>query len=223
MADFKLPVRKYNSDPDLRIPITTEKTAFLVVDSYETGFHNEIIECQIHLSLNVARNMGLKVVYLYDAISGVGGPYDVTTRIHGLDHQDNSWKPVTSTFNPLIRPLENEPVIPKWGKDGFDGTPLDYYLKTWNIDTIIAVGFHIKSCLYQTCLSARHHNYRVVMLRDCTNSFEFPDTEDVNNPEGGWLRFVFLRMYETDIGYTSTSTDLQKVFLDGQLESSKRR
>lgn len=214
MADFKLPVRKYNSDSDLRILIAPEKTAFLVVDSYETGNHKEIIENQILLSLNVARKMGLKVVYLYDAISGVGGPNDVTTRIHGLDHMDSSWKPVTPTFNQLIQPLENEPVIPKWGKDGFDGTPLDYYLKTWKVDTIIAVGFHIKSCLYQTCLSARHHNYRVVMLRDCTNSFEFPDTRDANNPEGGWLRFVFLRMYETDIGYTSTSIEFERAFLN---------
>ncbi|MGX4584457.1 isochorismatase family protein [Paenibacillus chitinolyticus] len=181
----------------------------LVVDSYEMGNHREIIENQIRLSLNVARRMGLKVVSLYDAISGVGGPNGVTTRIHGLAHIDNSWKPVTPTFNPLIQPLESEPVIPKWGKDGFDGTPLDYYLKTWKIDTIVAVGFHNKSCLYQTCLSARHHNYRVEMLRDCTDSFEFPDTRDANNPEGGWLRFVFLRMYETDIGYTYTATGSQ--------------
>lgn len=47
------------------------------------------------------------------------------------------------------------------------------------------------------------------MLRDCTNSTEFPDTVDPSNPEGGWLRFVFLRMYETDIGYTSTSSEFK--------------
>jgi hypothetical protein len=48
------------------------------------------------------------------------------------------------------------------------------------------------------------------MLRDCTNSNEFPDTIDTENPEGGWLRFIFLRIYETDIGYTSTSSDIRK-------------
>ncbi|MCL6443852.1 MAG: hypothetical protein K6T83_10430 [Alicyclobacillus sp.] len=46
MADFKLPVRKYNSDPDLKITIDPKSTAFLVVDSYETGYHKEIIENQ---------------------------------------------------------------------------------------------------------------------------------------------------------------------------------
>lgn len=156
----------------------------------------------------------MKIVYLFNAIRGVGGSNDVTTKIHGLDYLENSWRPLTPKFNQLIQPLDDEAVIPKSHKDGFNGTVLDYYLKTWNIDTIIAVGFSIKSCLFHTCMGARHNNYRVVMLRDCTDTKEFSDTVNVNNPEGGWFRFVFLRMYETDIGYTSTSIDLMKAFLN---------
>ncbi|CAG7658512.1 hypothetical protein PAECIP111802_07062 [Paenibacillus allorhizosphaerae] len=156
----------------------------------------------------------MKIVYFFNAIYGVGGPNDVTTKIHGLDFLENSWKPLIPTFNPLIQPLDNEAIIPKSHKDGFNGTVLDYYLKTWNIDTLITVGFHLKSCLFHTCVGARHHNYRVVMLRDCTNSSEFPDTVDDKNPEGGWLRFVFLRIYETDIGFTSTSYDLKRALLN---------
>lgn len=154
----------------------------------------------------------MKVNYLYNAIHGIGGPNDVTTKIHGLASLENSWIPLSPTFNHLIKPLNNEAIIPKSFKDGFNGTVLYYYLKTWNIDTLIVVGFHMKSCLYQTCLSARHNNYRVIMLRDCTDSFEFEDTRDPNNPEGGWLRYVFLRIYETDIGYTSTSKDFANCF-----------
>lgn len=208
MDDLFLPVRKYNSDPDLNVKVVPERTAFLLVDCDESSADQKIVENQIYSSLDIARRSGMKIVYLYNAIQGVGGPYDVTTRIHGLDYLENSWKPLMPTFSKLIQPLEGEAILPKSHKDGFNGTMLDYYLKTWNIDTIIAVGFHIKSCLFHTCIGARHNNYRVIMLRDCTNTLEFPDTVDSSNPEGGWLRFVFIRMYETDIGYTSTSIEL---------------
>lgn len=216
MANLMLPVRKYNANPDLKVQIVPETTAFLLVDCDERGADNAIVEDQIYSSLSVARDSGMKVVYLYNAIQGVGGPDDVTRRIHGLDFLENSWKPLTPTFNQLIQPLQSEAVIPKSHKDGFNGTVLDYYLKSWNIETIIAVGFHLKSCLFHTCASARHNNYRVVMLRDCTNSSEFPDTVDAGNPEGGWFRYVFLRMYETDIGYTSTSNDLKEAFTESR-------
>lgn len=205
-----MPVRKYNSEPNLKLNIVPETTAFLLVDCDEFEADNKIVEKQIFSSLKIARDLGMKVVYQYSDIYGGWCPNDVTTRIHGLDYLENSWKPLIPTFNKLIQPLESEPVIPKSSKDGFNGTVLDYHLKTWNIDTIIAVGFHFKSCLFHTCMAARHINYRVVMLRDCTNYFEFPNTVDLNNPEGGWLRFVFLRMYETDIGYTSLLVNFNK-------------
>jgi nicotinamidase-related amidase len=213
-TNLELSVRKYNADPELSIRIVPETTAFLLVDCDESSAVNRIVENQIHSALKFARKSGMKIVYLFNAIHGVGGSSDVTTRIHGLDFLQNSWKPLTPKFNPLIQPLDDEAVIPKSHKDGFNGTVLDYYLKTWGIDTIVAVGFSIKSCLFHTCIGARHSNYRVVMLRDCTNSREFPDTVDPENPEGGWMRFVFLRIYETDIGYTSTSTDLMKASLN---------
>lgn len=52
---------------------------------------------------------------------------------------------------------------------------------------------------------------RVVLLRDCTRppgTKEFIDTLDPDNPEGGWVRFVFLRIFETNRGYTSTLAEL---------------
>jgi nicotinamidase-related amidase len=208
--EMNLPVRKYNADPQLALRIVPKSTAFLLVDCDESAADINIVENHIATALKIARESRMKIVYLYNAISGVGGPNDVTTRIHGLDDMENSWKPLIPKFNKRIQPLEGEPVIPKSHKDGFNGTVLDYYLKTWNIDTIIAVGFSIKSCLFHTCTSARHHNYRVIMLRDCTNTGEFPDTLDLGNPEGGWMKFVFVRMYETDIGYTSTSLELNE-------------
>ncbi len=203
-----VPVRKYKADPELKIELIAQKTAFVLVDCDESSGNDQIIENQIYKSLSFARELGMPIIYLHNVIQGVGGPNDVTRRIHGLQYLENSWKPLIPSFNRLITPLPGEAIIPKSGKDGFHGTVLDYYLKTWQVDTIIAVGFHIKSCLFHTFMSARHHNYRVIMLRDCTDTYEFPDTIDPDNEEGGWMRFVFLRLYETDIGYTSTSTEL---------------
>ena len=51
-------------------------------------------------------------------------------------------------------------------------------------------------------------NDRVVLPRDCADSpgaKAFPDTADPANPEGGWLRFAVLRIFETNEGYTSTA------------------
>lgn len=214
--EMSLPVRRYKADPQLALHIVPKSTAFLLVDCDESSADNKIVEYQIAAALKIARQSGMKIVYLYNVISGVGGPNDVTTRIHGLDNLENSWRPVTPKFNKRIQPLAGESVIPKSHKDGFNGTVLDYYLKTWNIDTIIAVGFSIKSCLFHTCMGARHHNYRVIMLRDCTNTGEFPDTLDSGNPEGGWMKFVFVRIYETDIGYTSTSHELDEAFISAK-------
>jgi nicotinamidase-related amidase len=110
-------------------------------------------------------------------------------------------------YAPSIAPLPHEPDFPKREWSGFHETHVDYHLRTRRIETLIAVGFSQRACLYQTCVGAVEHNYRVVMLRDCTYSAEYPDTVDPNNPEGGWLRFVMFRNFEHIIGYTSTSAE----------------
>jgi len=54
------------------------------------------------------------------------------------------------------------------------------------------------------------HNYRVIVLRDgvCPpGTKEYPDTLDSANPEGGWMRFVMLRLIETNIGYTTPTAE----------------
>ncbi len=67
------------------------------------------------------------------------------------------------------------------------------------------MGFSQRACLYQTTAGAVEHNYRVIMLRDCTHSGEYSDTVDDRLEEGGWLRKIVFRNFEHVIGYTSTS------------------
>jgi nicotinamidase-related amidase len=204
------------------ISLDTAKTAFVVVDS-DVGLQTDIvIEKHLAPALATARQTGIKVLYFHPDADGVGGPQDVTRELHGTRHHSDlpelffdkpQWRSWQPTYPASIAPLLGEPDFPKSSKDGFETTNADYYLKSWGIDTLIAVGFALRSCLYHTCMGARHRNYRVVMLRDCTTppgSGEFPDTRDETNPEGGWMRFVFLRQFETNIGYTSTSVEFQK-------------
>ena len=47
-----------------------------------------------------------------------------------------------------------------------------------------------------------YRNFRVVVLRDCVRTMEFPETEAEN-----WANFMAIRHIETAIGYTSTSSE----------------
>jgi ureidoacrylate peracid hydrolase len=96
-------------------------------------------------------------------------------------------------------------------RSGFHETQVDYHLRCYDIKTLTAVGFSQRSCLYQTLTGAAEHNYRVIMLRDCTSSAEYPDTVDESLPEKGWLRKIMLRNFEHVVGYTSTSAEFVKV------------
>ena len=115
--------------------------------------------------------------------------------------------PVVPNYSLSILPLPPEPDFPKREWSGFHETHVDYHLRCYDIKNIVAVGFSQRSCLYQTLNGAVEHNYRVIMLRDCTHSSEYPDTVDERLPEGGWLRTVMLRNFEHVVGYTSTSAE----------------
>lgn len=210
MPRIALPVRQ--QDKTLTLSLETERTAFLLVDCTDNqrGVRLEVVRTTIAPALRVARSAGLRPVYLYEAGHGTGGPGDVLREVAGTSLLPGGWKPSQPAFDPSIVPCPEEPVLEKWHYDGFAEGHIDYYLRTWNVDTVIAVGFRLPCCLFQTCLGARTHNYRVILLRDCTcppGSIESADTQDTSNPEGGWTRYVFIRWFEHLVGYTATSAD----------------
>lgn len=216
MPTLELPVRFYGG-PDRAIQLQVASTAFMLVDC-DSG-SEEVIGGRIAPALAAARRLGLRVFHFHEDAYGIGGPRDITRELIGVrngkelprDLLDRpQWRSVRPAYHPSIAPLETEPDFPKESKDGFETTNADYYLKSWGIETIIATGFALRSCLYHTCMGARHRNYRVILLRDCTTpsgAGEFPDTLDPSNPEGGWMRFAFIRQFETNIGYTSTAAE----------------
>lgn len=217
MSELTLPVRFYGSD-QATLTLDLKTMAVMVVDANVAPAHPVVTE-NIAPVLQRARALGIRVFYFHEDGYGTGGPADITRELHGQRHGDlldplffepPQWTGARPTYHPTIAPTPDEADFPKSSKDGFQSTNADYYLRSWGLTTLLAVGFALRSCLYHTCMGARHHNYRVILLRDCTTppgDGEFPDTRDERNPEGGWMRFVFLRQFETNIGYTATGSD----------------
>ena len=226
MADLTIPVRWYGGSgyyadehdndghcyKDLALEL--KRTAFLIVDS-DCGTGNKYVEEGIAPALQAARSCGMHVVYIHNDFSLVDEPGSIKREIHGTrwgnaaeeDRSPPLREPVKPQYSPSIQPLPNEPDFPKREWSGFHETHVDYHLRCYDIKNLVAVGFSQRSCLYQTLNGAVEHNYRVLMLRDCTFSGEYPDTVDENWPEGGWLRKIMLRNFEHVVGYTSTSAD----------------
>ena len=220
MTSLKLPVRWYsgygpdNTDGERNDNLDLElgTTAFMVVDS-DCGSGNPHVEDGIAPALAAARKAGIHVLFIHNDISLCDEVGSIKREIHGTRWgiEDAAQRPapdrapVKPDYSASIQPLAGEPDFPKREWSGFHETHADYHLRCHNIKTLIAVGFSQRSCLYFTCAGAVEHNYRVVMLRDCTHSQEYPDTVDEGLPEGGWLRKVMLRNFEHVVGYTSTS------------------
>jgi len=217
MAVLSLPVRWYHQGLNYKaMAVDLARTAFMVVDS-DIGPSNAVVEEHIAPALAAARRSEMHVLFIHNDFTLVDDPGSIKRELHeerwGVP--DARRRPPPSVRNSALKPdysasiapLPHEPDFPKREWSGFHETFVDYHLRTYGIDTLIAVGFSQRSCLYFTCAGAVEHNYRVVMLRDCTWSAEYPDTVDPNNPEGGWLRYIMLRNFEHVIGYTSTADE----------------
>jgi nicotinamidase-related amidase len=188
--------------------LEAERTALLLVDctSNQRGVRLEVMREAIAPVLQAARRAGVRPVYLYESGHGTGGPGDVLRELAGVRPKSDDWREKLPEFDASVAPCPGEPVLAKWHYDGFLEGHVDYHLRSWGVDTIVAVGFRLPCCVFQTCLGARTRNYRVVLLRDCTcppGSLESDETRDATNPESGWTRYVFLRWFETLVGFTA--------------------
>jgi len=215
MSTLKLPVRWYSNTTEYKtLEIEIGQTAFMIVDS-DCGSGNTYVEEGIAPALANARKVKMRVIFIHNDFSLVDEPGSIKREIHGTrwgtsDAKDRSpplRKPHQPNYSPSIQPLLHEPDFPKREWSGFHQTHVDYHLRCYDIKTLIAVGFSQRACLYQTLAGAVELNYRVIMLRDCTHSAEYPDTVDETLPEKGWLRKIMLRNFEHIVGYTSSSTE----------------
>lgn len=220
MPELNIPVRYYRDfAPHYdyayeTLSLKREETAFLVVD-VDGGAPNPTTERFIAPALAAARNIGLRVAYVHNDLRLVADPGNIVFEIWGKTKgmKKNAWQPSTMpkhwepTYLDCVAPLPGEPNFPKWVWSGFRDTMLDQHLRSWGIRTVVAVGYSLRACFYGTIIDAVYNNYRVIVLRDCTNAPELPDTKDASLSEGGWINRIFLRNIEHLVGYTTTSAE----------------
>jgi ureidoacrylate peracid hydrolase len=208
------------------LDLEVAETAFLIVDVYGLGYdpgsdladvpelyrrqivsNRDIVVNHIRPSRDRAHELGLPVVYAQNHLSPALTARTefrlMSLRTVDVDCLDVWQEPnQILAFSDIIAPESGDYVIPKQQASGFFETPLDSLLRSLGVKNLIVVGFDARLCLGMTVMDALYRNYRVIVLRDCTDTMEYPETVD-----NRWCYFVAIRQIETNVGYTATSSD----------------
>ena len=156
--------------------------------------HEErIVKQALVPSLMAARDIGLPVIYLNNSAPKIGLEQsefgNVLKRQLNTDMEiifaENEIDPKEYHYgtsdhvkiSKLLTPRKGEYFIRKHVYSGFVGTRLDLLLRYLNIKALFAVGFSADACLLTTVIDALWHNYKVILLRDCTLANEMPEEQ----------------------------------------------
>ncbi len=156
--------------------------------------HEEKIVNQALLpALTAARNIELPVIYLNNSAPKIGLGRSEFSKV--LKRQLNTDMEVMFAeddidpkeyhygnsdhvkISKLLTPRNNEYFIRKHTYSGFVGTRLDLLLRHLDIKNLIVVGFSADACLMTTVIDALWHDYKVILLRDCTLANDFPEEQ----------------------------------------------
>ncbi|WP_283137117.1 cysteine hydrolase family protein [Rhizohabitans arisaemae] len=208
-----------------QLELDPARTGFLVVDAYGKGFDDDaenpdltgiytpdptikkIVTEHIVPARDAARQAGLQVVYLTNHLSpGLNDRNtwrNLSQRVCDVDVLD-AWQEPNDilAFSDVIAPGQGEPLIRKQMYSGFFETTLDSTLRSRDITDLVVVGFDTRVCLGNTVTEAMYRGYRVIVLRDCVRTFEYPETR-----EGELANLIAIRYIESNVGYTATSTE----------------
>jgi nicotinamidase-related amidase len=208
------------------LELSRSDTALLIVDVYGKGFgpselgdsslpsfyeaepeNDRIVSELIPSVKEAALKNEMKVFYLTNYLSSALNENNewrqMSIRTCGVDVLDTWTEPNDILrHSKVIAPGKESVLIRKQMYSGFFETELESALRNSGIKNLIAVGFDANICLKYTLTDAMYRNFRVVVLRDCVRTMEFPETEAEN-----WANFMAIRHIETAIGYTSTSSE----------------
>jgi nicotinamidase-related amidase len=219
-AEIVLPLRHYRLyPPELWLGEQVEPTgvdlrttAFCLVDVYGLGHdpddaeaheypalssmssvnaESEVVRKAIKPALDVARNLGLPIVYVNNAAPRIefsrGALGSLLRRVTGYpmeellaerEADDLEYHRGDGRFveiSRLIAPQTGDYFVRKHAYSGFFETRLDSLLRNLSIKTLIFVGFSLDVCLMCTMLDALNLNYDVILLRDCTLASDLPE------------------------------------------------
>jgi ureidoacrylate peracid hydrolase len=157
--------------------------------------HEErIINTALLPALNAAREIKMPIIYLNNSAPKIGLRYSefgkvlqrqLNTDMEAMFAEDDidpkEYHYGTSDhvkISQLLYPRENEYFIRKHVYSGFVGTRLDLLLRHLDIKNLFTVGFSADACLLTTVIDALWHDYKVVLLRDCTLANDMPDEQE---------------------------------------------
>jgi len=78
-------------------------------------------------------------------------------------------------FEEVLKPQPGDIYIRKHAYSGFCATRLDTTLRYLDVRNLLFAGFRLDACLGTTMLDALAHNFKVILLRDCTLACELPE------------------------------------------------
>jgi len=206
------------------VSIEPSEAAFVLIDVYGRGYDDtpppevlwfyetnpvwrEIVRNRIVPARQAARLAGLPVIYVTNALSdGMNERSqwrNMGIRTTGIDVLE-CWPEPNDilAFSNIIAPQPRDLVIRKQMYSGFFETTLDSTLRSQGVRDLVVVGFDSRICLANTVTDAMYRGYRVIVLRDCIQTTEEPETAD-----SGLCNFLAIRYIETNVGYTATSAD----------------
>ena len=155
---------------------------------------DRIVKTALLPALNAAREIGMPIIYLNNSAPKIGLRHSEFSKV--LQRQLNT--DMESMFaeddvdpkeyhygtsdhvkiSKLLSPRENEYFIRKHVYSGFVGTRLDLLLRHLDIKVLFTVGFSADACLMTTVIDALWHDYKVILLRDCTLANDFPEEQE---------------------------------------------
>jgi ureidoacrylate peracid hydrolase len=154
---------------------------------------DRIVKTALLPALEAARDIGMTVIYLNNSAPKIGLRFSQFGKV--LERQLNTDMErmfAEDDIDPkeyhygdsdhvkiskLLQPREKEYFIRKHVYSGFVGTRLDLLLRYLDIKNLFSVGFSADACLMTTVIDALWHDYKVILLRDCTLANDFPEEQ----------------------------------------------
>jgi nicotinamidase-related amidase len=75
-------------------------------------------------------------------------------------------------FNPVVAPLDAEPIMAKTVNSAFIGTGLERYLRDHMVDRVVIVGLTTNHCVETTARMAGNLGFRPILVADATAAFD---------------------------------------------------
>jgi ureidoacrylate peracid hydrolase len=206
-----------------RLELDLARTAFLVVDVYGKGYdpsakagdepawsaaqdliYRDVVVGYIAPARDAARAASVPIVHLTNHLAPSTTERNefrnMNLRTYGFDVLEAWREPAEAlAYAGFIAPREGDFEIFKQHYSGFFETQLESLLKELGTRDLVIVGVDSRVCVGVTAMDALCRNYRVIVLRDCVCSYEFPETE-----AGQWANFIAIREIESVVGYTAT-------------------